>query len=314
MKNFDENRMNIRLFDGGAAAGGSSAGSAAGGSQAGPDSTQQGKTGGETVVYGKQTTGGDNAAQPSGQTTTGHDAGGQEDRSAKFKELINGEFKDLYTEEVNRIIGKRFKETKSLQEQLDGQSPILNTLAAKYGTKPGDMEALQEAIDNDNAMWEQAAEDAGMTVEQYRQVQKLQRENQQLKDARDNAWRIQQHKQQVQTWLDQAAAMKTDPMFRDFDLSKEIDSNPQFMELIKRGVTVDMAYKVTHMEDYLSAATAQAEKAVTSNIRARGARPAENGASAKPGGSVVKDDPKKWTDDDMREVFKRVARGERIIL
>ena len=65
------------------------------------------------------------------------------------------------------------------------------------------------------------------------------------------------------------------------------------------------------MDDFLSKATAQVEKTVTDNIRARGARPQENGAAPK-SAVVVKDDVSKLTPADRAEIARRAAMGETI--
>jgi hypothetical protein len=87
--------------------------------------------------------------------------------------------------------------------------------------------------------------------------------------------------------------------------------------MLKNGISVQHAYSVLHMDDMLSAAAGasakQAASAVVSNIRARGARPAENGVSPK-SGVVVKADPKSWSKEDLKNVWKATARGERIVL
>ena len=74
---------------------------------------------------------------------------------------------------------------------------------------------------------------------------------------------------------------------------------------------MEQAYKVLHMDDFLSKATAQAEKTITNNIRARGARPQENGAAPK-SAVVVKDDVSKLTPADRAEIARRAAMGETI--
>ena len=56
---------------------------------------------------------------------------------------------------------------------------------------------------------------------------------------------------------------------------------------------------------------ARTEKAVTDNIRAKGQRPQENGASSG-AGFTYKPDPSKLTIKDFEEIQRRVARGEKI--
>ena len=304
MKNIFVKAMSLFLFDGGAsgASGGAGDGGAeAGGTNGGPDVAQQAKPG--EVVYGKQT------AAP--------DAG-EQDQRASFKDLISGDYKADFDAEVQRIVGERLKKVKDqgkiLADQgkaLNAQQPILDALSLRYGTAPGDIDALRSAVDRDNSLLEQAAEEAGMSVEQYRQFQQLQRDNAQLRQAQQDYYARQRSEQQVHSWMEQADAMKQDPLLADFDLKTEIDSSPDFLSLLKNGVSVELAYKVLHMNDFLGKATAQAEKTVTDNIRARGARPQENGAAPK-SAVVVKDDVSKLTTADRAEIARRAAMGETI--
>lgn len=302
--------LNLHLFDGGAsgASGGAgdAGGAAMGGTQGSPDSTQPGKSGGTNkVVYGKQD------APAAGEETTGTEDAAPETQHIPFKDLIAGDYKAEFDAEVNRIIGRRMRNVKDQSETIAAQQPILDALAQRYGTQPGDLAALQHALDTDNSMWEQAAEEAGMSVEQYREYQRMQRENMRLREAQQNFFQRQRQQQQVQTWLAQAEEMKQDPLLADFDLQAEIDGNPDFLDLLKKGVSVEQAYKILHMDDFLGKATAQAEKAVTGNIRARGARPAENGAAAK-SSAIVKDDVHSLSRADRAEIARRAAMGEHI--
>lgn len=304
MKNIFVKAMSLFLFDGGAsgaASGAGNGGAEAGGTNGGPDVAQQANPG--EVVYGKQTTAPD---------------AGEQDQRASFKDLISGDYKADFDAEVQRIVGERLKKVKDqgkiLENQgkaLNAQQPILDALSLRYGTAPGDIDALRSAVDRDNSLLEQAAEEAGMSVEQYRQFQQLQRDNAQLRQAQQDYYARQRSEQQIHSWMEQADAMKQDPLLADFDLKTEIDSSPDFLSLLKNGVSVELAYKVLHMNDFLGKATAQAEKTVTDNIRARGARPQENGAAPK-SAVVVKDDVSKLTPADRAEIARRAAMGETI--
>lgn len=300
--------MDLHLFDGGAsgASGGAEGGGDSGvGVNSGTDAAQRSKTGAAKVLYGKQ-------ADPADtETTDGAGDAAPQTQRTPFKDLIAGDYKADFDAEVQRIVGERLKKVKDERETLAAQQPILDTLAVRYGTQPGDLTALQSALDADNSMWADAAEAAGMSVEQYRTYQQMQRENQRLREAQQSYFQRQQQQQQVQQWLAQAEAMKQDPLLADFDLQAEINSNPDFLDLLKRGVNVEQAYKVLHMNDFLEKATAQAEKSVTDNIRARGARPAENGAASK-SAAIVKDDVHRLTKADRAEIARRAAMGETI--
>lgn len=115
-----------------------------------------------------------------------------------------------------------------------------------------------------------------------------------------------------QKWYAEGEQLKAD--YPDFDLGTEA-RNPQFLSMLKSGVPVKLAYEVLHM-DGIKAVVAQAaaqrtEKQVVDGIRAKGARPPENGTAAQ-SGFTVKDDVSKLTKKDRAEIARRAARGERI--
>lgn len=327
--------VSLRLFDGegGAAAPAAGEGAAGdgnkGGSQASPAPTRRGKSGGfQNVLFGKQgdepTAAGDEPgpegkAQPSaagkgkeGDVVTTSNT--LEDRRKEFQELVNGEYKDIYTEETQRIIDRRFREARNLEERAAKQQPVIDMLMQRYKIADGDLGKLAAAVENDNAYWSEAAEEAGMSVEQYKQFQRLKRENDALLRAQRMRQNQQAAQQQLQKWYSEGEQVKA--VYPDFDLGAE-SKNPQFISMLKAGVPVQHAYEVIHMDEIkagVAQSTArQTEKQVVDGIRAKGNRPAENGTSSQ-SAFTVKDDPHKWTKQDRAEVARRVARGETIKL
>lgn len=287
------NSVDLHRFDGGE-----------GGAQAGdngtPGSGQPGNTGGNQV------------GNPDG---TAPDAGGQqktgEQLKQEFSDLIKGEYKDQFTSEVQSIINRRFKETKGLQEQLGAQQPVLDKLMARYGIENGDVAALDKAIDADSSLWAQAAEDAGMTVEQYRRIQNMELENMRLKRAQQENIARQMAQRQVDAWQQQAQEIKAE--YEDFDLEAELQ-NPAFKAMLKAGAPMKNAYEALHMGDIKAGVARKAsearEKQVTDNIRARGQRPTEGGSSG--AGITYSSDPSKLTAKERDELARRAERGERI--
>lgn len=330
MKFNDILHVTLDLFDGAAGAAASGAGEGAGSGtqgetqQTSPAATRRGSSGEySNVKFGKQ----DQPAAAGGQQANPPDAGEEskkqgvettsdtlEDKRKAFRALVDGEYKDQYTEDTQRIIDRRFRETKNLEAQLSQQKPILDMLMQRYKIGDGDLGKLTQAIENDNAYWSQAAEEAGMSVEQYKQFQKLQRENAQLLQAQRRSQNQQAAEKQLQKWYQEAEAMKAD--YPGFDLERE-SQDPQFLSMLRSGVPVKLAYEVKHMDEIKSSVAQttaqQTEKQVVEGIRAKGARPAENGTSSQ-SGFVVKDDPAKWTKQDRAEIVRRVLRGEQIKL
>ncbi|MFR8917956.1 MAG: hypothetical protein ACLVGP_10620 [Oscillospiraceae bacterium] len=330
--------IRLDLFDGGAAAGGAGVGAAApasqagdgtqGGSQASPGSTRRGKSGEfQNVLFGKQAapaaagdTGGQNGQAQSSDAGSDNKPGVQttsdtlESRRKAFLDLVNGEFKDIYTEETQRIINRRFRETQNLEQQVGSYQPLVDMLMQRYHIGDGDIDKLTAAVENDDAYWSEAAEEAGMSVEQYKQFQKLQRDNAALLKAQRMRQGEEAAQRQLQRWYGEAEQVKS--LYPSFDLNAEV-KDQRFLSMLKAGVPVQHAYEVIHMEE-IKAGVAQmqaqaTEKQVVAGIRAKGARPQENGTSAQ-SAFTVKDDPSKWSKKDRAEVARRVARGETINL
>ena len=336
-----ENLLNIRLdlFDGGAAAGGDGAGAAApasqngdgakGGSQAAPGSTRRGKSGEfQNVLFGKQSApaaagegggqegqqqssvaGSDKDKQP-GVTTTSDTL---EARRKAFQDLVNSEeYKDIYTEETQRIINRRFRETQNLEQQVARNQPLIDMLMQRYKISDGDIGKLTAAIENDDAYWSEAAEEAGMSVEQYKQFQKLQRENAALMRDQQQRRSQQAAQQQLQKWYGEAEQVKG--VYPSFDLNAEV-KNRQFISMLKSGVPMQHAYEVVHLDDIKAGVAKMQAKAterqVVDGIRAKGARPQENGTTSQ-SAFTVKDDVSKLTKAERAEIARRVARGETI--
>ena len=319
MKNIMLTGAILDLFDGGAgaaAAGGAPAGGSQGaqgqaGSQAGSASSQQSKTGGkETVIYGKP---------PEGADTKGSDAGSNnhdvkttsntlEEKRARFREMVQGEFKDVYDSEVQGIINRRFRDVKTTQERLESHQPLLDMLAQRYNIADGDVAKIQQAVENDTAYWAEAAEQAGMDVDTYKEVQRFKRENEAMKAAMNRTIQQQKAEQQYAGWMREAEAMKA--QYPDFDLRQEIQ-NPRFLGMLRAGVPIETAYEVSHLNEIKSQAAQAREKAVTDNIRAMGQRPSENGASSN-SGVTYKSDVRKLTADDRKKIAAQVRAGKKI--
>lgn len=343
--------IRLDLFDGGGAAGGDGSGAAAPAGQTGetgaqgetkavPASTRRGRSGEySNVLFGKQPGAEASGDADQGQQATTSDAGrgkvnaaaggregplgGKEaevqttsstldDKRRAFRELVTGEYRDVYGEEVQRIIDRRFKDVKSLEDQVSRSRPVLDMLMQRYKIADGDMDKLARAVENDSAYWSQAAEEAGMSVEQYKQMQRLERENAALLNAQRQQRGQQAAQQQLQRWYGEAEQVRS--LYPSFDLSAEVQ-NPQFLSMLRAGVPVRHAYEVVHMDEIkagVAQLTAQAtEKQVVDGIRARGARPQENGTTSQ-SAFTVKDDVSKLSKKDRAEIARRAMMGEKI--
>ena len=256
------------------------------------------------VVYGKQTEVTTPAAEVVENPT--------EDRNAKFEALIKGEYKDLYDARVSDTVQKRLKSTKETVDKYNELTPTIEALAKKYGVDPADIKALNKAIEDDDSYYEQEALEKGITVEQLKEIRKMERENADLKRQMEEQNRKENANKVYAQWMEQADKAKQ--VYPSFDLRAEMQ-NPKFVDLLRSNIDVRTAYEVIHKDDIIAGAmqfTAKTvEQKLTDKIIANGARPSENGNSSQ-GASVTKSDVSQLTKADLAEINRRVARGEKI--
>lgn len=307
--------VNLRLFDdagGGDAGAGDSSGST-GEAQAGIQLPGQGtalgtkKKGDDkkpVVLYGKQ----DQDSNPAQQHDNNvQDANAQpqktpEQLKAEYEMLRRGEFKQFFDQEIQNIINKRFRNMKTLENQIAAMNPIIDVLAEKYGTD--DVNVIANRLRQDSL--QELADAAGMTVEQYEQIMKLRQENKMLKKRQETLEAEQKINAQVLKWQQEAETMKA--KYPNFDLRTELQ-NENFVSLLRAGVSVEAAYQVCHMDEIIAGTAKQAQNNVVENIKAKGNRPKENATNPAPG-IILKSDPRNLTREDREEIARRVARGE----
>ena len=154
----------LHQFEGGEGGAAAPAAGTMGDSQsAAPVNTQRGKSG-ENVLYGKQAvTDTQDAPSDAGKAETDVKVTSNtlEEKRKAYRSMVSGEYKDVYTEDTQRIINRRFSDMKALQKQLDDAKPVLDALRERYGVE--DAKDLLNAIDSDHAYWAEAADEAGMS-------------------------------------------------------------------------------------------------------------------------------------------------------
>ena len=240
----------------------------------------------------------------------------QPDLNAEFEQLIKGKFKDQYDARMQDTIRNRLKGKDSqiteLTEKQDAVTPILEMLGKKYGVDAKDIEALNKAILDDDSYFEEEALQRGISVQQLKEIRKMERENADLrKQMQEQKTKENADKLYVQ-WLQQE--QETKKVYPSFDMKAEMQ-NPEFVNLLRSNVNVRTAYEVLHKDDIISGAMQFTAKTVESKIAkkiaAQGARPAENGMSSG-SAAVVKSDVSQLSRADRDEIRRRVARGEKI--
>ena len=265
-----------------------------------PQSTGAKDTPVSEIHYGKQESAPAAVEQPA------------QDRSAAFESLIKGEYKGEYEARIKDTISKRLKGTEETVAKYQKAEPILSTLAAKYGVNEGDIEALSKAIEDDESFYEDEALEKGITVQQVKEMRKMQRENAAMKAQLEQQKTREEGEAILAGWMQQAEQVKQ--IYPAFDLREELQ-NEQFRNLLSSNIPVQTAFEVIHRNEILPAAmqytAKQVEAKVANNVRAGKTRPAE-GAMGSQSAAVYKSDVSQLTDADMAEINRRVMRGEKI--
>lgn len=219
----------------------------------------------------------------------------------RWEAAKKGEFKDLYGQDVQNAIRDRFKNQADLQGQLDAVQPMLNALMQKAGVDS--VEELSQLVLDDDSLYEEEAEEAGMTVERYKQFKALQ-------DEHDRREREDAESQERALWNDHFNRMaeqaeKLKQTFPDFDLSREME-NETFRRLTHPsvGVSVEDAYYTIHRNELgpqiMAYGMNRAREQMGQTIQAQRARPAEGAMRSQ--GSVSA---------DMKIDFSKLSRKER---
>lgn len=245
----------------------------------------------------------DGAANKSGTDPEAH-------RKA-FGELMRGEYNREFGEMIVQATQKAYD---SILNEQGPVGRILNTLGQKYGTAPGDYEALAAAVEGgvvkDDAYYEDMAMKKGISVQLAKEMDALESENAKHRAAEQQRAEAAKMEAIQQEW--DAAAERIRAEDPGFDIKTAL-ADPDFAQMLKLGVKMEDAYKARYFDDIMARRTTQTaktvEKGVEARIRQRGARPAENGTN--PGGAaVLKTDVSKLTPQQCEELERRAMRGQ----
>ena len=261
----------------------------------------------------------DEMLSPAEDTAEGEEQDGAADKSSTDPETHRKAFGELMRGEYNREFGEMIVQAtqKAYDSILNEQGPvgrILNALGQKYGTAPGDYEALAAAVEGgvvkDDAYYEDMAMKKGISVQLAKEMDALESENAKHRAAEQQRAEAAKMQAIQQEW--DAAAERIRAEDPGFDIKTAL-ADPDFAQMLKLGVKMEDAYKARYFDDIMARRTTQTaktvEKGVEARIRQRGARPAENGTN--PGGAaVLKTDVSKLTPQQCEELERRAMRGQ----
>lgn len=231
-------------------------------------------------------------------------------RREAFEKLIRGEYKAEFDERVQRIIDRRFRETRALKEQSARMKPLWDALKAKYGEE--DAEKLAERIEKENlrkAEIDGAPGDGLEAADGRPQMTKRSEPD----AARAAILRDQAARRILGTWkADEERIQKEIP---GFSLQREMRDR-RFCALLRAGVDVGTAYETVHAAERVEAAMRYAaertRERTLESIRARGIRPEENGLSGRGASCVSPLRVENMSRAQREEIERRCARGEKV--
>ena len=297
-------KLNLKLFDGGAGAGGAAA------------AVEAGTAGSATA----ENTGVKDGSQGAAEGAEGEDVADQnpaaedpEVRRQAYRDMIE-QYKDLYQEDVQGIVDRRLRGNREMKENFDKAMGFINFLGNRYGIQDGNIDNIQKAVEEDEAYWEDAAAKEGLSTEQYKHMKKLESENAQFREAKENAERLQQRNQMYQKWNDEAKELSK--LYKGFNLNEEV-KNPDFVKLLGAGVPMRTIFETLHHDEILSGAMAYTAKQVAKKqidaIKSGQNRPSEGaagGSTSFPGVKSIEN----MSGAQIKELARRSLAGETIDL
>ena len=324
-------KMNLHLFEGGAAGAGAAAaggGAGEGGGEAAvtpgvlEDGTQMDdrlaarmeqqarkrKARGEAPVR--------TAAQmPPEQQAQAQAAQEEPSLEDQWKEAKKGKYREQYARDVYAAVQERFKNQEDANEKLAKVLPALSAIAKQRGIDENDLDAIVNNILDDDSLYEDEADAMGMTVEGYRNFKAMEAENKRLKAQEEEEQEQMFFRQHMQKLAMQGEEMKK--IFPNFDLMKELEDE-RFRRLTapNSGLDVRAAYYALHHDELEPQAMAygiqRAQQQISQTIQANRQRPVEGASRAGQPASVTVD-PSKMTRAERQKYIERARRGEKIV-
>lgn len=262
-------------------------------------------------------------AETNAQTETGTtdttDTDSAEMTDEEFEALIKGKGKKAFGARTQKIIDGRFAKVKGQMQPLQDLAAVLYD---KYGISDGDIDALKQAVYDDNAMFNRQAMESGQSIQEYKDSFKAAQEQSQAEaqaeieqQAEDDNAAADAQNDIINAWQSQCDAVKA--TYPEFDLQKELADNEDFRDLLTgaRPLTVEEARRLAYYDRDMAEITgkvAQSVKAKTANaIQNNRQRPPEGGLTRQ-GGIIPKKDVSALRENDILKILDDVSKGAKI--
>lgn len=231
----------------------------------------------------------------------------QTDNKVSFEDLLktNEEYRKANQAMIDKAINKRFAQSKATDETLQKLQPALRALGAKYGVDAKDTEAIIKAVTEDASLYEEAAFAKGVDVETYRETESLKAQLEEYKAREEAEKRDREANAIYDRWISEER--EAQKIYPNLNIRDEI-RNPDFMDMLKKGIPVKAAYQAIHFDELVSGAmqmTAQEVKA--KSAAAVKSRPHESAATHAPAANMTKD-PRSYTRADYDNLLSKLNR------
>ncbi len=261
----------------------------------------------------------DNAETNAQTETDTTDTDNAEMTDEEFEALIKGKGKKAFGARTQKIIDGRFAKVKGQMQPLQDLAAVLYD---KYGISDGDIDALKQAVYDDNAMFNRQAMESGQSIQEYKDSFKAAQEQSQAdaqaeieQQAEDDNAAADAQNDIINAWQSQCDAVKA--TYPEFDLQKELADNEDFRDLLTgaRPLTVEEARRLAYYDRDMAEITgkvAQSVKAKTANaIQQNRQRPPEGGLTRQ-GGIIPKKDVSALRENDILKILDDVSKGAKI--
>ncbi|MDO4353183.1 MAG: hypothetical protein Q4D00_08690 [Clostridia bacterium] len=185
---------------------------------------------------------------------------------------------------------RRHKDYGKLKEQSKTTTQVMDMLATRFGIDDrSDYAAIMSALENDDYLYAERAEENGRSIEEQRQWDRIDRENRMFREQQREYQLQEDSRRKYAEWEKQSNNLKQ--IFPNFDLDYEVRTNERFKNFLLNGYEVSEAYYAVHGKEIVAGAmenTAQrVRQATAQEIAAGGGRPRENGLSGQATAKLV---------------------------
>lgn len=242
-----------------------------------------------------------------------------QDSAVDFDGILssNPAFKAEYDKRMNKAVTGRHNDYKALKERDTASDSAWEFVAKHYGIAPGedgkyDRKAVEQAMLDDDSALEEEALERNMTVSQLKALKAIERDNAVLRQQAAERQAEDEERAFFADLVKQGEALKQ--TFPNLDLQVEMN-NKAFVDNLTKGLSVEQAYKLAHMDEIVGGSIQYAVKRtaerVSNSVQANRSRPRENGTSSNLPSSADFN-PALLSKTDRKTLRERVYRGERI--